>query len=58
MPTMNELYEWMPNLKAHHKAQLDAVKRMQQKPVDWDEIRRQINEDRAVLGLTGSYKSN
>ena len=58
MPTMNELYEWMPNLKAHHEAQIDAVRRMQEKPVDWDEIRKQINEDRAVLGLVGPYKRN
>lgn len=50
MPTMEQMYEWTPNLKAHHEAQMSAVRQMQAKPVDWDEIRRQIDEDHAVHG--------
>ena len=58
IPTMEQMYQWMPNLKAHHKAQMAAVKRMRQKPVDWDEIRRQIDEDLAVHGQANPNKKN
>ena len=43
--TKEELYRAMPNLKAHHERQMEALRKMQAKPVDWDEIRKQIAED-------------
>ena len=55
---MEQMYQWMPNLQAHHTAQMAAVKRMRQKPVDWDEIRRQIDEDLAVHGQANPNKKN
>ena len=39
-----ELYRAMPNLKAHQERQMEALRKMQAEPVDWDEIRKQIAE--------------
>jgi len=56
LPTMEELYKAMPNLKAHHESQIAAVKRMQEKPVDWEKIRRQIDRDFATHGQINPNK--
>ena len=55
---MEELYKAMPNLKAHQKAQMAAVKRMQEQPVDWEKIDREIDEAFMVHGQVNPNKKS